>query len=222
MKDNPVIYIVKFSLFMLLQAGILSAETQAEIIPMQGDYYEHIKFGTIKASHYTFHNQQLQVDVNNSASILMLPFDTVKHVKQISFEWRSEGRPDIKNVQHELKRNGDDAVFKLGLLLKTENTLPNPLFRPWIKQVTGLLNFPSEKMIYLVADSKHAAGEQWVNPYNRRITMVSVKSVDDKQGWQKSSYTFRLPLNVVALWLMADGDNTQSSFTSYIKNIKIE
>jgi len=207
---------------MLLQASVLLAETQAEILPMQADYYEHIKFGTIKASHYSFRQQQLQVDVNNSASILMLPFDTVKHVKKISFEWRSEGRPDIKNFQHELKRNGDDAVFKLGLLIKTENSLPNPLFRPWIKQVKELLKFPSEKMVYLVAGSKHAAGEQWVNPYNRRITMISVKSVGDKQEWQNSSYTFKLPLNVVAVWLMADGDNTHSSFTSYVKNIKIE
>jgi hypothetical protein len=84
------------------------------------------------------------------------------------------------------------------------------------------LKFPSEKMINLVVAAKHASGEQWPNPYNKRVTTIAVGSVSSGQGWMKASYQFAQPVDVVGLWLMADGDNTSSSFSTYIKNISIE
>jgi hypothetical protein len=130
--------------------------------------------------------------------------------------------PQVNNPQHELSRNGDDAVFKLGLLLKADSEFLNPFVPQWLKRVNKLLKFPSEKMIYLVADARHAPGEQWDNPYNRRVTMIAADGATVSQGWQQSSYQFEQPLDVVAIWLMSDGDNTHSRFTSNIRNIKIE
>ena len=97
-----------------------------------------------------------------------------------------------------------------------------------------VLNYSSENMIYLVAGSKHVAGEQWPNPYNHRVTMVAMSSenIESKlesridgefeEGWQQASYRFGEAVEVVAIWLMDDGDNTGSSFTSYVKDIKLE
>ena len=219
MKSN-LFYVVQ--IVILIQATTLSAETSAEVISLQADNFEHITFRRIKANHYTYHEQQLQIEVDHSASLLMRPFEAVRKISQVSFSWRSEGRPQLKNAQHEEQRAGDDAVFKLGLLLKSDDSLPNPFLPSWMKRVEKLLTFPSENMIYLVVDGKHAAGEQWDNPYNKRVTMIAIDSVNDKQAWQQSSYRFEMPLDVVALWLMADGDNTDSKFTAHIKNIKIE
>lgn len=222
MNRNIKFLRVQFAMILLLQTNSLLAATPAEAISLQADNFEHIQFKKIKANRYTYHDQQLQIEVDRSASFLMIPFDTVKKINKVSFEWRSEGTLHTENSKHEEKRKGDDAVFKLGLLLKTDDSLFNPFLPSWMKRVNGLLKFPSENMIYLVVDAKHAAGEQWINPYNRRVTMISVESFADKQGWQQSSYRFEQPLDVVALWLMADGDNTHSSFTAHIKNIRIE
>ena len=164
----------------------------------------------------------------------MKAFESVKPVKQVSFKWRSDQLPKVKDAVHEKQRVGDDAVFKLGLLLKSENEIDNPLLPKWMKQVKSLLNYSSENMIYLVAGSKHVAGEQWPNPYNHRVTMVAMSSenIESKlesridgefeEGWQQASYRFGEAVEVVAIWLMADGDNTGSSFTSYVKDIKLE
>ncbi len=221
MKRNHCYISVLLAVIILLHANTLLAATAVEVISLQADNFEHIQFKRIKANRYTF-QQQLQIDVDNSASILMLPFETVKQLNKVSFEWRSEGGPLTKDSQHELKRNGDDAVFKLGLLLKADSESINPFVPPWLKQVRKLLKFPSEEMIYLVADAKHAPGERWTSPYNRRVTMISVESRGDGSGWQQSSYQFEQSLDVVALWLMADGDNTHATFTVSIKNIVLE
>ena len=222
MKRIPGFFFVLFVMLSLLSENLLFAASQAEVISLQGDDFEHIQFRKIKANHYSNHDQVLQIDVDSSASFLMNPFDAVKQVNKVSFEWRSKGTLQIKNAQHELKKDGDDAVFKLGLLLETDDSLLNPFLPSWMKRVEQLLNFPSEYMIYLVADAKHAPGRQWLNPYNKRVTMISLSSVPDHKGWMKASYRFKQPVKVVAIWLMADGDNTQSSFTTHIKNIKIE
>ncbi len=224
MKRNAFFFFVQ--LVMLLQTNTLYAEASAEVILLQADNFEHIVFRRIKANHHLYHDQQLQIEVDDSASFLMKPFERVRQISRVSFEWRSDGRPQIKNAQHEQQRAGDDAVFKLGLLLETDNALPspvpNPFLPPWMKRVETLLTFPSENMIYLVVDAKHAVGEQWTNPYNSRVTMIPVDSFKNKQGWRQSSYRFEVPVNAVALWLMSDGDNTDSRFTAHIKNIKLE
>jgi hypothetical protein len=209
MKRHHCYISVPLAAIILLHANTLFAATPVEVISLQADNFEHIQFKRIKANRYTF-QQQLQIDVDNSASILMLPFETVKQLNKVSFEWRSEGGPLTKDSQHELKRNGDDAVFKF------------PFIPSWLKQVRKQLKFPSEEMIYLVADAKHAPGERWTSPYNRRVTMISVESRGDGSGWQQSSNQFEQSLDVVALWLMADGDNTHATFTVSIKNIVLE
>lgn len=206
----------------IVHSKIVFAAAEDTFVDLQLENFSHIEFGKIKANTYSYNNQQLQIDVDSSASFLMKSFDTVKKVKHVSFEWQSEGFLQVENAQHEQKRSGDDAIFKLGLLLKSESTLPNPFLPAWMKRVEALLKFPSENMINLVADAKHAPGRQWLSPYNKRVTMISLGSVPDHQGWMKASYRFDRPVDVVAVWLMADGDNSNSMFITRIKNIILE
>lgn len=207
---------------MILSVATFPPIASAENIILQAEDFEHITFKKITPSNYTFHEQILQIDVDKSASFLMLPFDAVKSISRVSFEWRSNGKPQIASPRQEEQRKGDDAVFKLGLLLKADDAIINPFLPPWMKRVEALLKFPSENMINLVAAAKHQAGEQWPNPYNKRVTTIAAGSVSSSQGWNEARYQFVKPVDVVGLWLMADGDNTGSSFTVHIKNIRIE
>jgi len=227
-------YFLVFVMYMcpgLLSAADVSAPDDLSLFE---NNYTHIQFGRIKANQYDFDSRIVKVEVDSSASFLMKAFDSARPVKQVSFKWRSDGSPNVKDANHEKQKGGDDAVVKLGLLLKSENTIDNPFLPKWMRQVKSLLNYPSENMIYLVAGSKHAAGEQWPNPYNQRVTMVAMSSADIEskleskidgefeEGWQQASYRFGEAVEVVAVWLMADGDNTGSSFTSYVKDIKLD
>lgn len=220
MIKHSTIFLVQLVLF--LPANSSFAESAAAVITLQADNFEHISFSRIKANHYTYQQQQLNIAVDNSASFLMKPFDAVKKVNRVSIVWRSEGRPKQKAALHEKKRTGDDAVFKLGLLLKTDDVLFKPFLPAWMKRVEQLLRFPSKNMIYLVVGARNIPGEQWQNPYSKNVTMIAIDSIADEQGWQHSSYRFEMPLDVVALWLMADGDDTGSRFSVKVKAIRIE
>jgi hypothetical protein len=221
-RISPCFISAIIAMIIFPQVSTLHAAPVVESIALQAENFEPIQFKKIPANKYSYDKGVLKIEVDASASFLMLPFDTVKKIKKVSFEWRAEGAPLIKNAQHELQRNGDDAVFKLGLLLKSEDESINPFVPSWLKQVRQQLKFPSEEMIYLVVGAKHAPGERWISPYNRRITMISVASQSDESGWQKSSYVFDKSQDAVALWLMADGDNTHATFSVSIKNIVLE
>lgn len=214
---------VPLSVIILLYTSNLFAVSPVVAISFQAENFEHIQFKKIKPNKHVYENNILKIDVDDSASLLMLPFETEKKISRVSFEWRSEGLLLINDAQHEAAKTGDDAVVKIGLLLKAGDTsFCNPLAPSWLKRVNKLLAFPSDNMVYLVANAKHAAGEEWLNPYNTRVLMVSISSIKGLDDWQQASHQMDAPLSVVALWIMADGDNTDSKFTSYIKNIRLE
>lgn len=223
MKINSCYISVPLSVIILLHTNTLFASPLVEAISLQADNFEHVQFKKIKPNNHVYENNFLKIDVDDSASLLMLPFDTVKKISKVSFEWRSEGLPLVNDAQHESSKAGDDAVVKIGLLLKADDTpFFNPFTPSWLKRVNELLTFPSDNMVYLVVNAKHAAGEEWLNPYNARVSMVSISSMKGLDDWQQASYQLDQSLAVVALWIMADGDNTDSKFTSYIKNIQLE
>jgi hypothetical protein len=193
-----------------------------KVITLTAGDFEHIRFSSKKPSLYSYQDNKLLIEVDNSASFLMQAFDKVKPVDKVAFEWRSQGAPAITDAAHEARRDGDDAVFKLGLLLASDSS-PDDIFLPsWMRRVKELLHFDSEQMMFLVAGAKHPAGQHWQGPYNSRMTMISMISVTDQQGWNKAVYEFEEPVEVVAMWLMADGDDTHSTFITEIKNIVIK
>jgi hypothetical protein len=152
----------------------------------------------------------------------LLPFKQKKTVRAVRFDWKlDDGQLNLADAAEELKRAGDDSIFKLGLMLEGEAQLPLAFAPDWLQQVNAALSFPSEMIIYIVAGAKHAAGQYWPNPYNKRVTMIAAKERELDAGWSEASHVLEKPVSVVGLWLMADGDNTQSSFLSRVKNIEL-
>jgi hypothetical protein len=197
---------------------------RAEPIIISANNTQHIQFKHITPTQYSFENGTLNAEVKNSASFLLLPFKNKKLVHAVTYDWKlNTGKLNITDASEETRRAGDDSVFKLGLMLAANTQSSLPFFAPnWLKQVRAALLFPSEMMIYIVADAKHAAGEHWVNPYNRRIEVIAAKSHKLDSGWSEASHVLKKPESVVGLWLMSDGDNTGSTFKVQIKNIRLE
>lgn len=208
--------------FLTVLLIVFPLQVSAADIPLNDAYFEHIQFKRIKPSQYSYSDDVLKAEVDAGASILMHSFDTVQQVSQINFLWRSTGMPKIADDEQEARKDGDDAVLKIGLLLRADEKSFNPFLPAWMKRVDALLKFPSENMIYLIVDARHVVGAEWDNPYNKRVKMVSVGSVGNGDGWQRASHSFAQPVSVVAMWVMADGDNTQSQFTSYLKDIQLQ
>jgi hypothetical protein len=199
---------------------LVHSTAQAENLVVNAGNTQHIQFKRIAPSAYRFEQDSLHIAVSDSASFLLLPFKQNKIVSAVRFDWKLEaGELRLENAAHEARRDGDDAVFKLGLLIEGKPGLPAPLAPKWLKQASEALSYPSNRMIYIVAGAKHAAGDRWTSPYNRNIEMLAADERKQDNGWSQASHAFDSPVSVIGIWLMADGDNTDSTFLSRVRNI---
>jgi hypothetical protein len=77
-------------------------------------------------------------------------------------------------------------------------------------------------MLYLIPGARHAPGTSWKSPYSPHIDMVSVASSRLDDNWQRVDHELSEPQRAVGLWIMADGDNTESIFNSELRNLVID
>ena len=175
---------------------------------------------------YALSGQALEATVRHSASALVLPFDQVRTVKAVSFDWCTTR--DLSKISKEIEKTkaGDDAALRLGLLLEGKPPMI-PMFVPaWIKKLEKIVKHPTDKVLYLTAGVASSPGDSWVSPYTKYMSMIVPTSVPKKLDWCKNgfsaSYSLPSPIAVTGLWYMADGDDTLQSFTTWISAIEIK
>ena len=203
---------------------MLPLPVNAEQIVLDQQHFDHIKFKRVKPNTVTFQEEAIiTFEVNDSASFMLHAFENIRSVSRVAFDWKAKGQLNKRDVEHESTRKGDDAWLRVGLILKGEPQLLDPLVPPWVKQVRNTLNYPSDEMLYLIPDARHAPGKSWPSPFSKQISMISVASSSEKDdGWRSVNYVSPQPLKVIGIWLMADGDNTQSSFISSIRKLQVQ
>jgi len=118
---SPTLTLV-FSALIFSYVHDTSAAPRSELVPLWEEAFKHIQFGKIKAKRFTFKDKTLTIELDERASLLMMPFDKVNKVSDVRFQSKSQGSVSTKDAEHENRRDGDDAVFKLGLLLKPDDT----------------------------------------------------------------------------------------------------
>ena len=195
----------------------------AEPISLEADSFEHIHFRRIQPTMVSFNAGVIRFDVNKSSSFLLLPFEEVRDIRAVSFDWTANGMLNKASAAQESTRKGDDAWLRVGLIISGEPDLvPEALLPRWARQVRHTLRHPSDRMIYLIPDARHKPGETWKSPFSSNIDMVSVASLEGPDEWKQVNHTFAQPLRAVGIWLMADGDNTDSVFSSQLRNLVVE
>jgi hypothetical protein len=198
-------------------------QLHAEPVVVDVHSAEHIHFKRIKPNIVSFDNGVVRFRVNNSASFLLLAFEDIRNVNSVSFQWKASGEMNINSVQHEKSRKGDDAWLRVGLILEGEPAhVPEPLLPRWMQQVRKTLRYPSNRMVYLVPGALHAPGTSWRSPFSDDVDMVSVSSSPASNGWKQAEYVFPEAQRTVGLWIMADGDNTNSIFSSELRQLVID
>ena len=195
----------------------------AEQIVLHQNSIEHIHFRRIQPTVVSFEKGVVHFDVNKSASFLLLAFDEIKHVRTVSFQWKANGMLNKTSDEQKKTRKGDDAWLRLGLIISGQPGLvPGPLLPRWVQQVRQTLKHPSERMVYLIPGARNTPGETWKSPFSSNIDIISVESHHRPDGWKQVTHVFTEPQRTVGLWLMADGDNTDSIFNSQLRNLVIE
>jgi hypothetical protein len=169
----------------------------------------------------------LAVDVSASASAMIVPFTKIQEIKKVSFEWYSEGTINFPPGINEKSKKGDDALLRIGLIISGAKPRFSFLAPAWLKTLANHSKFSSDRMLYLtVQDPVRYQSEKWTSPYHDSITAAAVhcKKIAEASNskWQICNFELSTPTKVVALWIMADGDNTGSSFKSFLRNLILE
>lgn len=217
-RPGPVL-----ALALLLYAALASPAVAGALNPLRYEH-RHVTFDDIPPSRYEIDaDGTLSADVDRSSSFLLIPFDRVVSVDAVSWEWQSDGRPGLQSAEHEETKSGDDAVLRIGLLLEGDEPNRIPWFLPaWIRQVRAdLAPQTTDSMLFLVSGGLHADGESWVSPYADTIGHLAVADVPSEDGWRRSRASLPVTVDVVGLWLMADGDDTEASFRTRLRNLEL-
>lgn len=202
---------------------LLAFQLHAEPVIVDKYSVEHIHFKRINPNNVSFDDGIVRFSVNNSASFLLLAFDDIKNVNAVAFQWKAAGTLKKNSEQHERSRKGDDAWLRVGLILEGEPAdVPEALLPRWMRQVRKTLKHPSNRMIYLLPGALHAPGTRWKSPFSDDVDMVSVSSSPASYGWKQVEHQFAETQRAVGLWIMADGDNTNSVFSSQLRNLAID
>ena len=105
-----------------------SLEKTVKIIDFSNDIkFKHIEFSKILPNNFTKKINHINIDVNNSSSFLIIPFEDIVTTNKVSFFWKSEGFLNIKDKDHEKTKSGDDAILRIGLII-TNNENKNEAF----------------------------------------------------------------------------------------------
>ncbi len=199
----------------------LASISNAAPIDLSPKVWNHITFDSIPETNYKLaSDNSLEIDVNESSSFLLMSFKKITPVSKVSFQWKKVGDLKVKDSKDEQEKSGDDMPLRIGLLLHGKAPLV-PFFAPgWIKMIKEKLHHPSESLIYLVVGSKTPAGSTWPSPYDSSIKYESLPSKTAENGWNQTTVEFP-QRKVVGLWLMADGDNSKSSFKTFLRNLEL-
>ena len=189
--------------------------------PLNSKGWVSIPFGNIAPTKYQKMDNHWIIKVDRSASAQVLAFENIRSMTSIKFEWKSSGFPNIRDERHEQSKEGDDGTLRVGLILSGPAPTIPFFASAWIKLLGDTLKHPSNELIYLTVASKSPHTKPFQSPYSKSIKTIPLPTLSGNQGWNIANYKLDKPTKVVGLWIMADGDDTNSRFTSEIRNLTL-
>jgi hypothetical protein len=125
------------------------------------------------------------------------------------------------------QEGSDDFSLKIGLVIagdKTLNAVQKLFSAKWVRKLYDLAPEGSgvDRIYFLNAvQNKDLLGQQRQHPLSDLLYENNVWLLD-KNGDFTLTYKLENPEKVIAVWLSIDGDDTQSSYTTTIKNLLLD
>lgn len=221
-RTTTILYSTKMLLFfhLFLSAGLLASFTQPPA-------WKALEFDGVASNRISYGDGAMTIDVSKSGSPLVSVFPATVKVKEVIVTGTVKGSLDLATRDFWTK-NHDDALLRLGLIEPGSKKLSaiQRLAAPrWIKTLEKMFSGKMKGLgkiqcFHLMPDAS-LIGETRVNPMGDTF-------IETIQAAPKADGSFVLnvsfpdePLTVAGLWLLADGDDTNSSFSVTITDISI-
>lgn len=200
--------------------GLLSFSTaRAEELPLEPSRWVTLSFDGIPQSQVVFENDALKVRVDKSAGPIVFKLDRPQILSGFHVKARLVGSKKIESSEFD-----EDSVLRVGLVATGDKTLSGVrrLFAAdWVKRLFALapLNTGLDKIRFFnVSNRAQLIGKSRVHPKSDLIA-ESVTKIVEQEGSFEMKVDLEPPLEVAALWLSVDGDDTASRFETQITSI---
>jgi hypothetical protein len=186
-----------------------------------------IQFSNVSPSVVTTDSNTLTVEVRDSVTPLVYFFPDEVRVQTVNFQGRTTGLPTLPRGGEQGQRGTDDFVLRLGLVVPGKRKL-GPFerrFAPvWLKRLfslapdgTGL----DHVSMLSVANAPPPAWKERVHPGFKGFFRERIVASLTQPGAFHVEAKLEEPLDVVALWMCSDGDDTDSAFDITITRIRL-
>jgi hypothetical protein len=182
--------------------------------------HQHIKFKNTIRTKYALKDNAVCGNVRKSSSALAWVFDDYIVARSFIVEYSIDGKMKKFNAKTEKTQDGDDFYLRIGLMLRGPSAMI-PLMAPaWIRSMDSFLKLETNKMHQYVFNSVNRSGAEWESPESSSIQMFASRSSKIDDTWQRAA--IKVPKTQIAgVWLMMDGDNSGSKFTTCIRRLSI-
>ncbi len=200
----------------------------AFVVPLQEKgQWQSLEFSRIPANKVEFSQEKgLNIAVNSSASPLIFPLPEVKKLSAVEVKGEFQGQVKLKEGQVQGDGAADDYIFRLGLVLKGEqrlNFVQRRIAAKWIRTLFDLAppNMGVDHILFLnVGQMDEQVGRKRAHPLSD-LLKEHVVWKHNGDGPFEYRHEFDQPVEVVALWLSSDGDDTKSSFKVNLSEIRL-
>jgi len=220
MPDYRLVFIVTLGL-------LFSVNARSSLdLSFNEEDFEVLSYSSIKPNHYTFTDQALKISVDGSASPLIYPINAPKKFQKLRFTAKKTGALNLKSSRQGSEDN-DDFSLKIGLVFdgdKTLNFFQRAVAASWITtlhdlapQGTGI----SKIHFYSIYQDESLANTSRQHPLSDLLYEEYVGKPDDS-GNIEVAVDIEEDKKVLAVWISADGDDTQSKYQVELSSLSLQ
>lgn len=195
----------------------------ALVIPLSsGQNWKLLTYDKIPSHQVEYSEDGLDIKVKKSAAPLIYRLPQVTSVSEIKVQGSLAGHLKLTGQQGD--KNNDDFILRVGLVVAGEkkmNWVQRAMAPKWLRELYDVAPKDSGidriEFYNIVQDGKIFSKERR-HPKSDLIHENFVWKMES-EGEFSFSQKLKQPINVLAVWISSDGDDTQSDFELKLSNL---
>jgi hypothetical protein len=204
---------------------------KTKLVSLDPSNWKQLKFSSLKPNTISGNSTELIISVNESSSPLIYKFESPIKLKQVDVYGEVlDGELNLTKKPQGLFENKksvtDDFVLRFGLVLKGKSKkppVPNFLLASWIKEMFSLApkGVGVDKILFLnVTQFEDQVGQTRTHPLSDYLSEEF--STFCKKGAFKILKNFKNEVEILGLWISANGEGTKSKFKTKLTKIEFK
>lgn len=208
--------------FLVLFFASHHARAQSENISLDRSSWLVLAYNKIPANKVDFIRNSLSIQVAKSAGPIVYKLKNTEKISGFVVKGTFKGKKEL-----ELNEFDEDSILRFGLVATGRQTLSGIkrfLAADWVKKLFALASDGTglDKIyFYNITNRKELLGKSRSHPKSELI-YESAFLLLDKEGPFEMAVNLPQPIEIAAIWISVDGDDTQSEFVTMISDIAIK